>query len=99
VIDDMLADLDGLSPYQVEDACANYRRNPENKFFPTPGQIIEAVGGKFSEQPRRLQGYDPKEFSGPRINATRTVAEVLRQTGNGRAAEDWQAWKDARPPQ
>lgn len=99
VIDDMLADLDGLSAYQVEDACANYRRDGSNKFFPTPGQIIGAVGGKFPEPPRRLQEYDRKEFAGPRINATRTVAEVLRQAGEGRAAEDWEIWKDARPQQ
>jgi len=99
VIDDMLADLDGLSAYQVEDACANYRRDPANKFFPTPGQIIEALRGKHSEPPRRLQEYDPKEFAGPRINATRSVAQVLRDTGHGRAAENWQAWKDARPQQ
>lgn len=62
VIDDMLADLDHISPYEVEDACVAYRRDPANKFFPTPGQLIGATKEKPAVARSSLKHYDPKEF-------------------------------------
>lgn len=97
VIDDMLADLDHLSAYQVEDACMKYRRDGANKFFPTPGQIIDALKDKFADPPRRLQPYNSKEFDVPRTGKLKPISEILRGNGFGRAAEDWEAWKEGRP--
>lgn len=91
VIDDMLEDLDGLSAYQVEDACANYRRDPTNKFFPTPGQIIEATRGKFADPPHRLPKFDPAEFAYERSGVLKPVGQILREHGFDRAADKWEA--------
>lgn len=91
VIDDMLEDLDGLTPYQVEDACANYRRDSANKFFPTPGQIIEALRGKYSEPPHRLPKYNPAEFDCPRVGKLKPVGQILREHGFQRSAEQYES--------
>lgn len=87
----MLLDLDGLSPYQIEDACANYRRDPANKYFPTPGQIIEAMRGKFEEKPQRLPKYNPDEFHCERAAVLKPIGQVLREHGFERAADKWDA--------
>lgn len=50
---DFVEDLREYSPERIEAACTAYRRNPENRFFPTPGQLracipplkVEAVYG------------------------------------------------------
>lgn len=33
-------DLKGLSETELAYACERYRKNPENHFFPTPGQLL-----------------------------------------------------------
>lgn len=35
-------DLQHLSYDRLEELCGAYRRNPENRFFPTPGQLLHA---------------------------------------------------------
>ena len=51
-------DLQGLSIEAIRGGCRRYRRNPENRFFPSPGQLLEACKNPFdvSGPPRR---YDP----------------------------------------
>lgn len=91
VIDDMLGDLDHLTAYQVEDACTRYRRDPLNKFFPTPGQLM-AVKEPAPIVPRsNLKHYDPKEFQAPREGKLKLVAQILREHGFEGAANKWEA--------
>jgi hypothetical protein len=40
--DDYLSDLEAFSVYQVQLACAEWRRSAETH-FPTPGQLIEKI--------------------------------------------------------
>lgn len=85
---DYLSDLAAFTPEQINQACAEYRRNGENRFFPTSGQIRELIQGQPSEPRRHLttfRGYPALEA--PR--ATKSVAEVLRAHGMDRAAESW----------
>lgn len=92
VIEDMLTDLAGLSAYQVEDACAQYRRNGANRFFPTPGQLLDAAKDKFADPPRRLPTFDRKEFDRTGHSANlRPVGDILREHGFERSADKWEA--------
>jgi len=83
-----LEDFRKLSVYQVEMACREYRRNPENKFFPTPGQLLDLTKDKFADTPSRLprfEGYPALE--GPR--ATKSVAQILEEHGFTGEAAKW----------
>lgn len=91
VIDDMLVDLDGLTPGQVEEACAQYRRDGTNKFFPTPGQIIEALRGNVAPPVHRLPKYDPAEFECVRTGKLKPVGQILREHGYHRTAAQYEA--------
>lgn len=42
-IDMFSDDLMSLSPTELTQAIISYRRNPENKFFPLPGQLIGII--------------------------------------------------------
>lgn len=61
---DFLHDLQGYPPKDVEYACAAYRQNPENRFYPTPGQLLEI-----------LKRYDPPR-SRPTYRAPRVELQV-----------------------
>ncbi len=51
---DFCQDLVGLSLQQIRNGCRRYRDNPENKFFPAPGQLLEACKSPFADaKPRR----------------------------------------------
>lgn len=91
VIDDMLADLDHLSAYQVEDACTLYRRNSGNKFFPTPGQLIAKPAEKPVVARSNLKRFDPKEFDAPRAANLKPVAQILREHGFEKSSDRWEA--------
>lgn len=87
----MMADLDHLTAYQVEDACVAYRRDQNNKFFPTPGQLIAAKDPKPVVPRSNLKHYDPKEFDAPREGKLKPVAQILREHGFEGAANKWEA--------
>lgn len=94
VIEDMLQDTSGLSAYEVEDACAAYRRNGANRFFPTPGQLMDAIKSKFTDPPRRLEAYNPREFEARNAapaGSLKPVGQILREHGFERAAGKWEA--------
>lgn len=40
-------DLRHLTAEEMAEACRRYRQNPNNKFFPTPGQILAALRGEY----------------------------------------------------
>lgn len=43
-------DLSHLTLAQLRDGCARYRRNSENRFFPSPGQLLEAARNPFESR-------------------------------------------------
>jgi hypothetical protein len=58
--------------------CARYRRDKENKFFPTPGQLLEACKNPYDSGPGRR--YDPLP---PLPEITRTpeqLQELIQNT-------------------
>jgi len=87
----MLSDLGSFSPYQVEDACAAYRRSGGNKFFPTSGQLMDASKPAPIVPRSNLKRYDPKEFEAPRAEKLKSVGQVLREHGFDRAANKWES--------
>jgi hypothetical protein len=87
VTEDMLADLDHMSAYDVEDACTAYRRDPTNKFYPTPGQLMEALKPKVVESRHRLQPFNPREFDAPRCEVLKPIGQILREAGHVKDAE------------
>lgn len=51
-------DMRGMSIEQIRDGCRRYRKNPANRFFPSPGQLLEACKSPFDVSgPKRH--YDP----------------------------------------
>lgn len=88
---DMLTDLERFSSADVERACMRWRTSAE-RFFPTSGQLIEMIqGASFSSPPRRLQLF--KGYPEPEQQATKSVAQVLREHGHDKAADGYEAWK------
>lgn len=88
---DYLEDLRGHSPAEIADACARYRRNPENKFYPRSGQLLELMK---IEPWCRLQTYHaPPALPAPR--KTKSVGDVLREHGFVRQADRWEAKSQA----
>lgn len=91
VMEDYLDDLAGYSPTDVERACIQYRKSPDNKFFPHSGEILGLLGHRKAEEPRsRLPTWTTPKYllEAPRGNL-KSVAEVLRGHGFERAAEKW----------
>lgn len=86
---DYLEDLRGFTPVQVAEACAKYRRDAANKFFPRTGQLLELLKPE-PGIPCRLQTYHaPPALPAPR--KTKSVAEVLRDNGFVKDAARWQS--------
>jgi len=94
MLEDMLADLGRFSPYEVEDACAAYRRNGANKFFPTSGQLMDATRPAPIVPKSNLAKFDPKEFHAPKAGTLKPVSQILREHGFERAAGKWEARSD-----
>lgn len=96
VMEDYLDDLAGHTPEQVSKACEQYRKNPDSKFFPKIGEIIELIKGPkwLQDQPRSLPVFRSSQYqlAAPR-GKTKSVAEVLREHGHGELAEKWEAPK------
>jgi len=87
LLQDFLHDLQRYSPSDIEYACEAYRRDPANKFFPTPGALLGI-----------LKRYDTCEPSLPRYQAplqigmklaTKSVAQILHENGFEKAAQAW----------
>jgi hypothetical protein len=51
-----------------------YRRNPENKFFPTPGQLLAACKSPFADPPPRH--YPAQAELGPPVPKERAAALI-----------------------
>lgn len=66
-------DLKGKTLEEIRYGCRRYRQNPENRFFPTPGQLLEACRNPF-EAPRG-RTYDPLDDLPPALPAD--VAQKL----------------------
>jgi hypothetical protein len=45
-------DLEHLEKHVLVKAALEYRRNPENKFFPLPAEILKLAGNEYSQSPR-----------------------------------------------
>lgn len=84
---DFYDDLGKFTPAEIQTACARWRRNPENRFFPTPGGLLGLLTPK-SDPPHHLKLYRaPPALSPPR--ATKSVADVLRENGYIVQAKSW----------
>lgn len=45
------ADLQGRSLEEIRLGCQRYRQNHENRFFPTPGQLLAACKNQYGDSP------------------------------------------------
>lgn len=77
-------DLKGKTLEEIRYGCRRYRQNPDNRFFPTPGQLLEACKSPFDIPPGRT--YAPLDDLPPALPAD--VAQKL--IANVRAKYDWQ---------
>ncbi len=49
-------DLTGRPLPAIQMACRRWRQNPENRFFPTSGQLIELCTPAFADKPKSYDG-------------------------------------------
>lgn len=73
-------DLADKTDAEIAEGCRNYRRNPENKFRPTPGQLRDAC------EPKYTGGYHRSYESLPPPLEPLPIEERQRMIGNMRAA-------------
>lgn len=78
---DLYSDLADFSPNEISTACATWRRNPENRFFPTSGQLIGIMRPTVPSEPRlRLEPFkDYPKIEGRR--ATKSAAQIIAEHG------------------
>lgn len=98
---DFLRDLEPYSAADIAQACDTYRRDPESKFFPTPGALI-AILRRYETPPHRgnARPLDRTAIENKPVypEKPRTVAEILRSKGHTEAADRWEnRAKDKRP--
>lgn len=55
---DYLEDLRGITVEELKAACRTWRRNPDNRFYPTSGQLLELVKDALSERARQKMGAE-----------------------------------------
>jgi hypothetical protein len=91
VLSDFLSDLAPFTPQEISAACDTYRRNGENKFFPTPGALLAILkpAGTGTERLRLPTFHAGQRQIGGR-KATKSVAEVLREHGFDAQAKRWE---------
>lgn len=51
-------DLKLLSFEELQYGCIRYRKDADNKFFPTPGQLLEACKNPYDSRPRNYAPLD-----------------------------------------
>lgn len=64
IFQDMLEDLAHLTPAEVQIACRRYRADGTNRFFPTPGQLLDNSKAKPAPvvQHSNLKRFDQADF-------------------------------------
>jgi len=87
LLQDFLHDLEHYSPRDIEYACESYRRDPANKFFPTPGALLGILKRYDTSEPSLPRYVPPLQIEMAR--ATKSVAQILRENGFDKAAERW----------
>lgn len=55
---DYLEDLRGITLDELKTACATWRRNGENRFYPTSGQMLGLVKDAMAERARQRRGAE-----------------------------------------
>lgn len=55
---DFITDLDGVTAQELADACQEWRLDPLNKFFPTPGMLRELCLDRLNDRRRRKVGAE-----------------------------------------
>lgn len=73
----LLEDLAHLSDAQLAYGCARYRRDPENRFFPSPGQLLAACKSPFDFPRGKI--YAQLEELPPPMDSER-AEQVIRET-------------------
>lgn len=76
-------DLKGKTVDEIRDGCRRYRRNPKNRFFPTPGELLEACRNPFASPPGRGYGPTPEHPEPlPREVAAAIVEKRRQESGH-----------------
>ena len=58
IVSDFMADLTGATAAMVDEACGVYRRDPANKFFPTPGMLLQHMRDDIHQRRKELAAMD-----------------------------------------
>ena len=90
---DFLEDLRGIPVQDIDYATKVYRRDPENQFFPTPGKLLAILKPARKADPsydaRAQDSYRAPQLGHDFKQATKSVADVLREHGYEAQAAKW----------
>jgi hypothetical protein len=71
-LDTLCADLAHKTQAEIADGCRRWRNDPDNRWFPTPGQLLAACKNPWDAKPRRYSELEPLPAARPQheIDAT-----------------------------
>lgn len=73
-------DLKHTTDAELADACRRWRMNAANKFFPTPGQLLDAGRNPFADPPtgNKHDWHSRLGFGGPDCKCAKCVNKIPR---------------------
>lgn len=74
-------DMKHKSLPEIREGCSRYRRSAENRFFPTPGQLLEACKNPLDAKPRRYEPLDDLPPAMTERDATALIDKIQRKYG------------------
>ncbi len=93
-------DLKHKSLAEIQYGCKRYRTTPGNKWFPTPGALLEACKNPYEEKPRRYADLPPLTDPMPESRAKEVIEASRKKFGYSTAEKSTMSLKEeilARP--
>lgn len=89
-LETLCEDLGHLTDAELDDGCRRYRQNPENRWFPSPGHLLQACRNPYElGKPRRYAAME--NLPPPRSpEEARALIEATRRR---------HGWKSKVPPE
>lgn len=76
--EDFMDDLGHIPPDILDEACAAYRRDPEARFFPRPGQLLAIAEPLLAERRRAISRIESASYRSHEPSYRRTPEEIAR---------------------
>jgi len=79
MFESFLEDFKGKSLEEIRYGCRRYRQKADNRFFPTPGQLLEACKNPFDTKERKYAELDDLPPAMPEQDARALIERIGRK--------------------